>query len=334
MIEVVAPGMLTTIQDLGREGRRSGGVGPGGAMDPLSHRVANLLVGNPDDDATIEITVLSPRLAFPTAAWVAIAGATSTGVVVTTDGRATTVPAGHPIWVPDGATLTVGPCLPRGCRSTLAVSGGIDVPTILGGRGTDLRSGFGGWQGRALSTGDRIPVGKPRLPPPTDRRAVVVVPKALPPALSTVPTGTARDGGDPPPIRVLPGPEFEAFPAASRAAFFSRAFVVTPDSDRSGCRLSGQPLRPPTMALSEVVVAGTIQVPPAGHPIVLTADHPVTGGYPRIAVVATIDLPRVGQVAPGTRLRFVAIGPDESRRLIRDRERAIARFRSGLEWLR
>ena len=334
MIEVVAPGMLTTIQDLGRTGHRASGVGPGGAVDTLSHRVANRLVGNPDDAAALEITLLGPRLVFPAEAWVAITGAMRGAVVGTADGEATEVPAGHPIWVPAGATLTCGPCAPHGCRSTLAVAGGLDVPAVLGGRGTDLRSGFGGFQGRALLAGDRIAVGASRRKPPADRHRVVVVPQTAPPELTPWPNGSPANGAAPPPIRVLRGPEFEAFSEKSREGLFTSTFIVTPDSDRSGCRLSGQALSSPAMTLSEVVVAGTIQVPPSGQPIVLAADHPVTGGYPRIAVVATIDLPRIGQAPPGAALRFVEIGLDEAQRLLQDLERTLRIFPLGLEHLR
>ena len=176
-IEVAAPGMLTTIQDLGRHGSRSSGVGPGGAVDTLSHRVANLLVGNPAAAAALEITLLGPRLVFPTGAWVAMTGAAVGAVVVTADGRSTPVPAWHPIWVPDGATLICGPFALHGCRSSLAVAGGIDVPLLLGGRGTDLRSGYGGYQGRALRAGDQIPVEAALRKPPADRHHVVAVPR-------------------------------------------------------------------------------------------------------------------------------------------------------------
>ena len=334
LIEVVAPGMLTTIQDLGRTGSRSSGVGPGGAMDALSHRVANLLVGNSDDAAALEITLLGPRLAFSAGAWVAITGAARGAIVVTADGHSTAVPTGHPIWVPDGATLACGPCAPHGCRSTLAVAGGLDAPLILGGRGTDLRSGFGGWQGRGLRAGDRIPVAASRRKPPADRHRVVVVPQTASPELAPLPAGSPAHSAASPPIRVLRGPEFDAFQTASREAFFTGTFTVTSDSDRSGCRLAGQALAPPPMTLSEVVVAGTIQVPPSGQPIVLAADHPVTGGYPRIAVVATIDLPRIGQAPPGGSLRFVEIGLDEAQRLLRERERTLRIFKLGAQCIR
>ena len=333
-IEVAAPGMLTTIQDLGRHGSRSSGVGPGGAVDTLSHRVANLLVGNPADAAALEITLLGPRLVFPTGAWVAMTGAAVGAVVVTPDGRSIPVPAWHPIWVPDGATLASGSCASHGCRSSLAVAGGLDVPLLLGGRGTDLRSGFGGYQGRALRAGDQIAVGAALRKPPADRHLVVVLPRTVPPELTPWPAGSPADGEAPPPIRVLRGPEFAAFPTASLEALFNTTFVVTPDSDRSGCRLSGTALAAPTMTLSEVVVAGTIQIPLSGQPIVLAADHPVTGGYPRIAVVATIDLPRIAQAPPGAPLSFVEIGHDEAHRLLRERHRTLRIFTLGLEYLR
>jgi len=334
MIEVATPGMLTTVQDLGRHGYRSSGVGPGGAVDTLSHRVANLLVGNPADAAALEITLFGPRIGFPTSAWVAMTGATVGAVVVTADGRSTPVPAWHPIWVPDGATLICGPCAPHGCRSSLAVAGGLDVPLLLGGRGTDLRSGFGGYQGRALRAGDQIAVGAALRKPPADRHLAVVDPRTVPPELTPWPNGSPANGAAPPPIRVLRGPEFDAFPTASHEALFNTPFVVTPDSDRSGCRLSGTALAPPTMTLSEVVVAGTIQVPPSGQPIVLAADHPVTGGYPRIAVVATIDLPRIAQAFLGAPLSFIEIGHDEAQRLLREREQSLRIFALGLEYLR
>lgn len=333
-VEVVTPGMFTTIQDLGRRGFRDSGVGPGGAIDTVSHRLANLLVGNPEDDAAFEITLSGPRLTFPAGSWVACTGTTIDAAVVTRDGRSCGVPGWHPVWVPAGATLACGSVGTTGCRATLAIGGGLDVPIVLGGRGTDVRSGFGGLHGRPLKAGDRVPIGISRRAPPADPEGVVVQPRSVATDLRPPSGRSPKPVRDAAPIRVLRGPEFEAFPIATRTAFFTDLFTVTPDSDRSGCRLSGTPLEATTMALSEAVTAGTIQVPPSGHPIVLAADHPVTGGYPRIAVVATIDLPHVGQASPGARLRFIEIGLDEARRLLAARERAIRLVAAGLEHLR
>ena len=332
-LEVASAGMFTTVQDLGRTGWRGSGVGPGGAIDPVSHRIANLLVGNPDDAAALEITLLGPRLLFPTGSWVAITGATSDAVVTLRDGASTPLPGWHPVWVPAGATLACGAVAADGCRQTLAIGGGIDVPVVLGGRSTDVRSRFGGFEGRAIRAGDRLPIGIPRKALPAAPQRLVIEPRTVTNELRP----TSGEGQSPErhamPIRVLRGPEFDDFPAASRAILFSTPFSVTPDCDRSGCRLSGPALVAPTMTLSEVVAAGTIQVPPSGQPIVLAADHPVTGGYPRIAVVATIDLPRIGQTRPGHSLRFVEIGIDEAITLVRQREQTLATFRCGLEYL-
>lgn len=334
MVEVVAPGMLTTVQDLGRTGWRASGVGPGGAIDTVSHRLANLLVGNPEDAAAFEITLSGPRLRFLAASWVALTGATIDATVVTHDGRSSRVPGWHPFWVPAEATLACDAFAIAGCRATLAIAGGLDVPIVLGGRGTDIRSGFGGFRGRPLKTGDRVPIGVSRRTPPADPARVVIEPRSVANDLRSVPHGATGPAEDAMTIRVLAGPEFADFPISTRSAFFTVPFTVTPDADRSGCRLSGGPLEAPRMTLSEAVMAGTIQVPPSGHPIVLAADHPVTGGYPRIAVVATIDLPRLGQARPGARLRFIEIGLDQARSLLTQRERTIRTVAAGLEHLR
>lgn len=320
MIRVERPAGLATIQDLGRPGLRRAGVGPGGAVDPLAIRVANILVGNPDDAAALEITLVGPRLVFDEPAVVAIAGADPGPAL---DG----LPVGmhRPFAVPTGAVLTFsGPR--RGCRAYLACLGGFRVDPVLGGRGTDTIGRFGGIDGRPLAAGDALA---------SDGRGEIVAAAAT--RLTAAPVNWAAAAELQPAlrgvVRVLPGPEAGWFTPAARAAFFTGTFTVAADSDRMGAWLAGPelPLAAPRELESEAVVAGSVQVPAFGRPIVLLAGHATTGGYPRLATVAAVDLPEVAQAAPGTRLSFRPIDPEESRRLLLERERSLAIFRRGLE---
>jgi len=203
-----------------------------------------------------------------------------------------------------------------GCRAILAFAGGIDVAPALGSRATDLRAGLGGLAGRALRAGDMLPVG----PAPARR----------PPAGPTLAPDLRSHGGGT--VRFVAGPEADWFTAAARDTFTSVPYTLTATSDRMGCRLAGPPLplAAPREMLSQALVPGTVQVPPAGLPIVLLADAPVTGGYPRIGVVVTADLPIVAQTMPGETLRFHEIGLDEALALCRERQRALARLAVGL----
>jgi len=318
---VLTAGALSTIQDLGRPGRRGDGITPGGAADMLSLRVANLLVGNPPGAAAIEITLLGPRLTASAGVWVAVAGAELDVTLSGAGGESIAVPPVHPVWVPAGSTIVCGGAR-RGCRAILAVSGGIDVPVILGGRGTDARSAFGGFDGRPLRAGDRLALGPGRLPPPLEPARAKIVPRTVGEEFKPWQAG---------PVRVIRGPEFDAFDGTSQEAFLTAAFVVTGDSDRMGCRLAGPPLVFASTIRSQPVVPGTIQVPPSGQPILLLADAPTTGGYPRIAVVATVDLPCVAQARPGDRLHFEEISIHEATERLCDRERALVRLERGLE---
>jgi len=313
--------MLTTIQDLGRPGRRAEGISAGGAVDTLSLRVANLLVGNPADAAALEITFLGPRLTFGSGKWVALAGAEFDATLITADGCTGALPGWHPVWVPAGGTIACRGAR-RGCRGMLAISGGIDVPIVLGGRGTDIRSAFGGLDGHPLRAGDRFRIGPGGLPIPDDAGQARIAPRTVGAEFRT-----SHDG----PVAVVRGPEFDSFDDASRESLFAVPFGVSGESDRMGCRLVGPALRGASLMLSQPVVPGTIQVPPSGMPILLLADAPTTGGYPRIAVVATIDLPRVGQARPGDALRFVELTLHEATQQLRKRERALARLAHGLE---
>ena len=320
-IVVRTPGMQTTVQDLGRIGWQHAGVPVGGAMDEQAHRIANLLVGNDADAPALDCAHGGIALQFETAALVALAGR---DIAASLDGAP--IPAWRAFRTRPGALLA----LHTGCRTTIAVAGGIDVPSVLGGRGTCLRAAFGGWQGRALRRDDRLPLG--RATPRGDRIADSL--DARPGTVANWSIGTALIPryGAAPTVRVIPGPEHAMLTDASRDAFFSDTFRVAPESDRMGYRLTG-----PTLALtaprdmvSSGVSAGTIQLPPGGAPIVLMADRQTTGGYPRLGDVIAVDLPLVAQLRPGDRVRFVAVTLNKAHTLLRQREHDLARATHAL----
>jgi biotin-dependent carboxylase-like uncharacterized protein len=296
MIEVIRPGPLATIQDLGRPGHAALGVGQSGAADRRSLRLANRLVGNPEDAAAIELTFGGFAARFETFARVALAGAPCeariTPVGATFAGRGVpptgfTIGTHAPAYVPAGAELRVR-TPESGIRTYLAVAGGIDVPPVLGSRSTDTLAGLGP---ERLTAGVRLPIGAARGEPP----GVDVAPVAAPSA--------------DPVLRLLPGPRADWFSDEALAVLVRSAWEVTADSDRVGMRLDGPALeRRPEFAErelpSEGMVEGALQVPPDGHPVLFLADHPVTGGYPVIAVVTEADVAAAAQVRPGGRLRF------------------------------
>ena len=306
-VEVLAPGLSTSVQDAGRTGLRRLGVGMAGALDPHSHALANLLVGNPADAPVLEITLTGPRLRFGRAACVAVCGA---DVEVTIDGRA--LPGWRPAWVPAGATLHLGACR-RGARAYLAVDGGFAPVPVLGSASTDLRGGFGGVEGRALAAGDVLPLGEPRAVAVENTK---IAPWWLDPAPDL-------DFSAPAVLRVLPGSDATA-PADALPA---RAWRVAPASDRQGLRLSG-----PALALadarervSEPVAPGTVQLPPDGQPIVLLADAQTHGGYPRIGHAIAADLPRLAQLRPGETVRFAECTPAQALQARRAQAQRLAR---------
>lgn len=325
-LRVLHPGLLTTVQDLGRSGHQREGIPVSGAMDPFALRVANLLVGNGDDAAALELTLTGPTITFERPALVALTGAE---LEATVDSQH--VPMWRPIRVPGGATLTCG-AVRRGCRAYLAVAGGIDVPPVLGSRSTYLRAGIGGHLGRALRRGDVLPCGEPselamRIATAfaRDDRSLAIAPWG---AGSTL---RATYGGAPV-VRLLPGAHAAALTPASRERLHGAEFRVAPQSDRMGYRLEGAPLElaEPLELLSEPVTFGTVQLPPGGNPIILMADRQTTGGYPRVGEVAAVDLPLLAQVKPGDRVRFRAISLDEAQALYLAREQELAQARQAI----
>ena len=269
-----------------------------GPMDAYSLRAANLLVGNGDGAAGLEVTLLGPELQFDSASIVAVSGAQFS---MTLDGAA--FPFHAPVKVSAGSTLRFGERT-RGARAYLAVSGGILVPLVMGSRSTHLPSVTGGLNGRALKAGDVLPIGE--VGPADSVRA-----QPLP-----LPVGEAR-------VRVLPGPHIGHFGADALDRLASIAFRVSPQSNRLGYRLEGASIEPAvrhTELISVSMPLGGLQVPRSGEPILLMADHGTTGGYPVIAVVITADLPVAGQLAPGDTLRFVPCTLEDALAALRDRE--------------
>lgn len=280
-LEVLATGPQTTVQDLGRHGLAALGVGTSGAADRASLRLANRLLGNPEGAAALEVTFGGLIVRAHGGMFITLTGA---ACPMTIDGA----PAGHAAvtWLPAGATLRLGPAS-SGLRGYLAVRGGIEVDPVLGSRSTDTLAGLGPAVPRE---GDILPVG----PPPDDEPCVDVAPVGVP-------------SGDEVRLRVVTGPRDDWFTDAALRDLLSAPYTVTGASDRVGMRLSGPVLERSREGelSSEGMVTGALQVPPTGQPTLFLADHPVTGGYPVIAVVVTEDIALAAQAPPGQRLRFV-----------------------------
>ncbi|MCW2700159.1 MAG: ahs2 [Blastococcus sp.] len=279
MLTVLAPGPLATVQDHGRRGWASIGVTTSGAADRAAHDLANRLVGNHPAAATVEATAGGLRLSAGRTLLVAVTGAP---VPVTVDGRA--APFAAPLTLRPGAVLSLG-LPPVGLRSYLAVRGGVDVPPVLGSRSTDTLSGLGP---APLAAGTLLAVGSLAAEEP-----VVDVAPVRPPSSRPV-------------LRVLTGPRRDWLTAAAWSALTTGEWTVTADSDRVGLRLAGPRLdRARNGELpSEGLVPGAVQVPPDGAPVLFLADHPVTGGYPVLAVVTTADLSAAAQLRPGDVVAF------------------------------
>ncbi len=286
--------MLTTVQDLGRWGHQSIGVPVAGPMDAYSHLAANRLVGNDDNAAALEITLIGPELQADADLICAVAGAHFSLSV-----NGVPVPMHEPFRLPARTSLRFGPRT-AGARATLAVRGGLDLPLPFGSRSTSLISRIGPFGGRALQAGDVLPVGWsfPSRWPVGDDEGPQRVPLPL-----ALPHGGTR-------LRVIRGPQESMFTPDAFETLFGARFVVSANSNRMGYRLEGPALEHAGKAdiLSDATPIGSLQVPASGQPIMLMADRQTTGGYPRIATVITADLPLAGQLAPGDWVEFSPCG--------------------------
>jgi biotin-dependent carboxylase-like uncharacterized protein len=319
-IEVVKPGLSTSVQDQGREGYYHVGVPPSGALDQFSLEAANLLVGNPAGAAGLECAYAGPELRFEEAALVAVTGAELEPRV---DGEA------RPRWtsfeVPAGATLSFGH-LRAGARGYIAIAGGIDVPEKLGSRSTYALGALGGFEGRPLQAGDTLALGSP-----DGAAAGRSVPQDLWPTLSNELE-----------IRVVMGLYDHLLTDEGRATFFDATWSLTPTADRVGFRYKGPELAmlereqpfgagsDPSNIVDAPYPIGSIQVPGGVEPIVLHRDAVSGGGYAMIATVISADLDAVGQSAPGSKTRFVEVDLGGALAARRERSERLARLREAL----
>lgn len=299
-IEVIKPGMLTLVQDLGRYGYQQFGVPVAGAMDQHAAAVGNLLVGNDRSAAVLEMMMLGPELKLGFDGHIALTGA-DLGPKV----NGAPVAMWQTLAVKAGDVLSFAG-LKAGLRGYLAVSGGIDTPLVMNSRSTYTKAALGGYEGRALKAGDQVPVGAgaeglPVLAIPTDKIPVY---------------GTAKD------IRIVLGPQDDAFTEAGIQTFLDNVYTVTNECDRMGYRLDGPSIEHVKGGdiISDGIAFGAIQVPGHGKPIIMMADRQTTGGYTKIAGVISVDLPLLAQSKPGDQIRFKKVTLEEAHGLLKARE--------------
>ena len=341
VIHVQTPGMFTTVQDLGRYGYGPLGVSPSGAADPISLRIGNLLVGNPENTAALEMTLLGGTFLFPDGGVIALAGAdfgpalsnpTRQGGDVllgrdpflsspTRQGGDTSAPPSGNAPIPmyaacniqPGQILKTGPSR-NGARCYLCVAGGIAVRPLLGSASTHILTGLGGFEGRALRKGDVLEVGQGRALP--GRSSTVEILNKLAPRKT---------------LRTTIAPQTDWFSADSLRHFYEGIYTVSEESNRMGLRLHGPAIGVPQtnaphqgQMTSEGVSLGAIQIPAGGEPIILFVEQQTTGGYPKIANIISADLSSVGQLRPRDQIRFELVTPEAARALIREQEALIS----------
>lgn len=317
-ISVLKPGLLVTLQDTGRYGYGKYGISPAGAMDSFACLIANRLVGNEDKQAALEVTWSGFAVEFKLSLWIAITGGDLSPTI-----NGERVPMWRPVSIKAGSCLSFQQPV-SGCRAYLAVSGGFDVPLMMNSYSTYLRAGIGGYEGRALKKGDTLSVRPSRLQLDASQYVLDEYDGFFTVRWS-VSAGRYTNSNRETEIRVLKGRQYDDFDDDSQKSLFSACFTVTPQSDRMGYRLSG-----PTLQVSHnheyisgPVALGTVQVPADGQPIILMADRQTLGGYPKIAQIASVDIPLLAQLPAGGRIRFKEVSLPEAEQLSRDHIREL-----------
>lgn len=361
-LEIIAPGSLTTVQDLGRTGMMALGFPPCGAMDAWSARVANALVANADGEAVLEMTLCGITARFTSPAVVAL-----TGAVLDADVNGVLAPHNTAFAVREGDILTCGNIV-AGCRAYLAVAGGFDVPAAFGSRSTYLKGKMGGFMGRKLAASDILPFRatvatlpnmESRVYTPVKLKTInkkrklylMIVQKLTTLRLGKIYTrkisaarkasqaskphvGVATDteaSSEAIVVRVIPGPQDNYFTERGKSDFYSSAFIVSTQSDRMGIRLDGKKIefRGASEIISDGMPLGAVQITPSGQPIVMTADRQTVGGYAKIAIVASVDVPLLAQARPGRTMRFTPVSARGARRLWLNNERTLKKLRNA-----
>lgn len=318
MIEVLSLPPLATIQDLGRDGFWAQGLGRAGAMDAMGHALANLMLGNDVEAATLEIPLSPARFKFTERTAFALVGAACEARL---DGRV--LPRAFAGIAGKDQLLELG-AMTAGARVYLALSGGIDVPQVLGSRSTQLRESFGGFEGRVLAQGDQLKPVSATMP---------TLPKN---GLSlTMPQLRSSDNDDIV-LRALPSAEHDSFSAEAVTAFWSKPYVITPQSNRQGYRFEGPELTRTSQGelRSHGIVPGIVQVPGGGQPIIQLADSATMGGYPKIAAVIEQDLWKIGQARPGNTVRFEMITLEAAAQAATETAKLYAQYRDDLDRMR
>ena len=314
IMEILSPGILTSIQDLGRYGYGRYGVAPSGAFNPFSLRIANLLVGNRPDQAGLETMLLGPAIRVLADIVVAVTGGNLQPLL---NKQPIEMWRSHNLKKDD--ILSFG-SMASGLRAYVAVGGGIRITPVMGSRSTNLPSGFGGFQGRALIKNDILTSANPCRQLQMQTR---VFNEAW---IPHYPNSWS--------LRIIWGPQDDHFPDESRASFLSAAYQMSSDSDRTGIRLEGAIIRkkPDIQAsiISEGVITGSVQIPGDGKPIIILGET-VTGGYRKIATLISADLPLLGQIKPGDTVGFSAVSLDEARRALTAVEEKVHKFEASLK---
>lgn len=318
--EILKPGLLSTFQDLGRLQHQRWGVPVAGALDVNAHRLANVLVGNPPHVATLEMNLFPPTIKVGQPCCIAFAGANVSPLV-----NDLKVPMNRPVVLRAHDVISFGPRV-DGARAYMAVHGGFLLNAVLDSTSTYLRSAIGGLNGRALKKGDVVPIHKPFTGVDLDTLAQELWGIKFTLKSSLVRKNVSK-------LRIIKSAQWDDFTPESRASLITQPFKVTPVSDRMGFRLEGPPLKlsQPRQMISESVVFGTIQVPVGGQAIILMADRQTTGGYPKIAYVASVDHPALAQMAPGDVFSFSLVDIAEAQLLDAKREKDMADLQGQLQ---
>ena len=312
VIEVIEPGLLTTVQDIGRFGYLRHGVPVSGAMDPVALRLANLLVGNAEEQACLEVTLSGPRLRFRSSAVVAVAGADLSPSI-----NGAPIQTWASVAIEQGDVLSFG-AQESGTRAYVAVAGGLDVPVVMGSKSTFMKAGIGGFEGRALKVGDMLMT---RLPHSSQGISERRIPRSL------VPNYDASL-----PIRVVLGPQDHRFTEEGLGVFLGEVFTVSAQSDRMGYRLQGPKIEHVSGPdiISDGIPFGGVQVSGDGQPIVLMADRGTSGGYTKPATVISADIGKVAQRMPGDEIRFRKVTLEEAQEALREQELGVGRVKEYL----